>query len=487
LIGATGCAQVFGIENTTGKDADPARVSVQMQKVQIGATVKTAPLDLSGQTATFLEEDGAGGYTRTPGDYQPVDTFSAAIPVGTPAVLFTLPDQPTPFPRLWEMPARNRIGAFGVFEHDNPQEPSAASALTVQMSLPSAFVSSERFRIEAIGAWTGHAFVTGTETAPPDVGYTSFTTTLQYSTFGKLTNMPVRRITSDDVVVVERYVGTLLTAVYQAPAFDQTDGPTPDSINAMMSALTPNLPFNATIKGATLANRLTAVNPRGATQAINWSIVASPGYSIGSNAGVLLNAGGVADLTMDTTIATMYSNPFDTLTWHPVVTMSAFQNRTYMFMAMPLVLGAGMQTVAEPTSSSISFDMPAGLPITISANQMPLTSDGMSIALDLTKAVEFTAQLDRPTNTFYGLTVVEVALNSMMTGIDRIVVVDAITTGEAKFKLPPDLFKVDHYYYVTFRSSQGGYTNAATGDLQNFTLPYSNSAADSAVFKVIAP
>lgn len=484
LIGVAGCAQVFGIDNTSGRDADPARVSVQMQKVQIGATVIKGALDLSMQSATFLEDDGAGGFATTPGEFQPPDTFSAAIPVGTPGVMFTTPNQPTPLKHLWTTPARNRTGNYVLFEHADPQEPYPTSALTLQVTLPTAFVSSERFRIEAIGAWSARNLTTGTETAPPDLGYTSFTTTLQYNTFGRMLSTPVRRISNSDVVVLERYVGARLTGVYQASSFDQTEGT--DTISAMMSTLTANLPFNAMVNGPSITQRFSAVRPMVGAPAIAWTINASPGFSVGSNSGVMLLAGN-ADPALNEMIMTMFPNPFESLSWPAVVQLTARETRTYTFSGFPVVLAAFMYTVAEPSSATITFDMPAGLPINLRANLTPLTTDGMTIPLDLTKAVEIDAQLDKPNNTLYEISVYEVGVNTAMTGAEVTHVIDALTTGEAKFRLPPELFKVDHYYFVSFRSMQGGYTNAAMGDMQTLTLPYSVSAADSAVFKVVAP
>jgi hypothetical protein len=73
------------------------------------------------------------------------------------------------------------------------------------------------------------------------------------------------------------------------------------------------------------------------------------------------------------------------------------------------------------------------------------------------------------------------------TAVVKTIVVDALATDGPKVRLPPELFQVGHYYYVDFRCIQGGFTNAASGDLQTLTLPYSVSRADSAVFQVVAP
>jgi hypothetical protein len=158
-----------------------------------------------------------------------------------------------------------------------------------------------------------------------------------------------------------------------------------------------------------------------------------------------------------------------------------------MFQGMvAMSLSAGMYTVAEP-STSLTLDLPAGLPINISANQVPLSTDGMMVMLDLTKPVQVEAIIDKPNSTLYLATLYEVALSADMMTVERKIVVDALTTGEPKLRFPPELFEVGHYYYIDFRTMQGGFMNAATGDLQTLTLPYSVSRADSAVFQVVAP
>src|SRR4051812_3364562 len=104
LCGATGCAQIFGLDTTTGgADANVDRTSLQLTRVSVGAGVVRNPLDLSMATATFYADDGAGGYTEVAGVNGPVDTFTAAINTGTPPVRFTTPDMATHF---WALPAR---------------------------------------------------------------------------------------------------------------------------------------------------------------------------------------------------------------------------------------------------------------------------------------------------------------------------------------------------------------------------------------------
>jgi hypothetical protein len=479
LVAASGCAQLFGIDETTAPNVDPSRVSLAIDRWSIGAQVVKNPQDLSMETADFLVDDGAGLYTKVPGELTSVGTFSAPLPTGTPPVMFTLPDLPVPIDRLWAMPARDRRGVFAQFEHPNPQPPLANSRFVVTAMLPSAYVSNESFRIEAIGAWMGGA-VAPTQLA--DGTATTITSTVAYSTFARMTGAPAARITSADTVVIERYVGNQLTGVYPVPAFDQTDGD--DPINAAVTAVAASETLTATVTPATYAQRYTAVRPAVTGLSQSWIVNAAPGWSIGSNAGPRLHAGTVAPT--DTMITTMFGNPF-AAEWRSVLQFTTSSARSYMFQAMvALPLSASMYTVAE-ASSTLTLDLPAGLPINISANQVPLSTDGMMVMLDLTKPVVIEAITDKPNATLYSATVYEVALSADMMKIDKRVVVDAVTTGEAKLRIPPELFEVGKYYYVDFRCMQGGYTNAAAGDLQTLTLPYSVSRADSAVFQVVAP
>jgi hypothetical protein len=481
LLAASGCAQILGIDETSSPNVDPSRVSLTMQRWSIGASVVKNPQDLSAEMADFLVDDGAGSYAKLPGERTTVDMFSAALPTGTPPVLFSLPDLPTPYLRLWAQPARDRRGVFAAFEHPNPEPPLPSSAFMLTASLPSPYVGNESFRIEAIGAWMAG------NVAPNQLAdglSTTITATVPYTSFGRLTNSPAARITSADTVVLERYVGNQLTGVYQLPPFDQTDGT--DPINATVSPVPANLPLTAMIMPATYTQRYSAVRPAVTGLAQSWSVNAAPGWSIGSSAGPRLHAG-VAAMT-DTMVSTMFGNPFDGSGWRSLFQFSTSASRTHMFQGMfALGLSASMYTVTEPGTSTLMLDLPAGLPINIRANQIPLSIDGMMVTLDLSKPVEVDAITDKPNSTLYLVTLYEVALTADSMGVERKIVVDALTTGEPKLRLPPDLFQVGHSYYFDFRTMQGGFTNAATGDLQTLVLPYSVSRADSAVFQVVAP
>jgi hypothetical protein len=482
LLAASGCAQIFGIDETSGPSVDPARVSVTMQRWSIGASVSKNPLDMSMETGEFLLDDGAGNFTKLPAEHTAPETLSALLPEGTPPAVFSLPDVPTPYKRLWAMPARDRRGVFSAYEHPSPEEPLPNSSIMLQVALPSPYVSSESFRLEAIGAWMARALVPA-ELPAPDMGIATINASLPYTSWARMTGSPAARITSQDVVVVERYVGNMLTGVYQTPPFDQTDAA--DPITANLLPVPANRPFMATVMPTDYAQRFNAVRPAVTGLNQSWVINAAPGWSIGSTVGPRLHAGAVA--MADTMISTMFGNPFESLDWRSLAQFSTYAARTYMFQGMlATTLTAQLYTIAEPGSSALTFDMAAGLPINIRANEVPLSTDGMTVALDLTKPVEVDAILDQPGSTLYFVALVEVALSMDGMAVEKKTIVDAITTGDPKVRFPQEYFQVDHYYYFDFRSMKGGYTNAAAGDLQTLELPYTVARADSAVFQVVA-
>jgi hypothetical protein len=488
-IAACGCAQLFGIDETSGPNVDPLRVSLSMQRYSVGASVSKNPLDMSMQSAEFLVDDGAGGFTRLPGELTGTDTYSAELPTGTPPVLYTLPDLPTPHKHMFATPNRDHRGVFAVFEHPNPAPPLPSSSIRLMATLPSAYASNESFRIEAIGAWMARGLAS-MELPAPDMMQTAINTTLPYTSFVRTTASPAARITSQDVVVLLRYVGNLLTGVYQVPPFDQTDGM--DMITANLLVVPANKPLSAMATPAAYEQRFTAVRPSVTGLSQGWLVNAAPGWSIGASSGPRLHAGSITPPMMPpqpatAMVTTNFGNPFESLDWRSVFLFTVTASRTYMFMGtLALGLSAQLYMVTEPTGT-VTLDMPAGLPINIRANQVPLSLDGMMVMLDLTKPVEVDAITDRPNATFYLVALIEVAPSMDGMSATRTVLLDVATTGEPKVQIPPELFQVGHYYYFDVRSVQGGFTNAAMGDFVTYKLPYSVSRADSAVFQVVAP
>src|SRR5262245_18404871 len=93
--GVCACAQLFGLDDTTGPDAPPAPyLSLQVDHMQLGATIVTTPQDLQGQTAVYLVTDPAepSGLRRVPAMLA-ANTWSAHIPAGSAAAVdYSLPE-----------------------------------------------------------------------------------------------------------------------------------------------------------------------------------------------------------------------------------------------------------------------------------------------------------------------------------------------------------------------------------------------------------
>jgi hypothetical protein len=195
---------------------------------------------------------------------------------------------------------------------------------------------------------------------------------------------------------------------------------------------------------------------------------------------VQLKSGGAA--MTDTMVTTMFANPFESLSWKSLFIYITSTNRmtAYTYMGMPVALGAGMTQVFEKGSMT-AVTMPAGLPITVRANLTTLTTDGMSVMLDLTKPVEISADIDRTSGiSAYAVTLSEIQPNGSLEAVTT-----AAFTGMPKINLPQELFSVGKTYVIRFTTYAGAFTAAATGDFQTFTLPYSSAYLDSGAFTVV--
>lgn len=492
LVAGTGCAQIFGLDNTTGVDAPSGDVaSIQVQRVSIGSSVIKSPQDMSMQTAQFLQDDGAGGYASVPGELSGVDTLSARV-TGTPPVLFTVPDEDVPT-RMYALPARAQLASLFAFEHPNPQEPLPSSKLMLSVTLPTPYVTGQTFRVESIGAWVRRSLVAA-ELPLPDMSLSTISTQLDYNATAAPMFTPIAggervRIIASDVTLLLRYTGQELTGVLQAQ-FDQTDGT--DTMAGTMTAVTADKTAVGMIDPPALSARFAAVRPAVGAAAMTWRVTAAPGWQYASETGVRLNTASPAPAATDTMFTATFGNPFESLDWRSLLTFATSASRSYAYtenaMTANVTLSAAMSMSVEPGTDPTTFDLPSGLPITITANQTALVTDGQPLQIDPTKPVEIDATLDRPTNTVYSLALVELGLDT--TGASPVVtrktIVDVSSTTTV-FKIPSNLFTVGKSYYLTYRSTQGFYPGAADGDLQTTMLPRAAASFDSAVFTVEMP
>jgi hypothetical protein len=469
-----GCAQLFGLDETNGDGRLP--VSLQFERVSIGATIQRSPLDLTSNTATYLVPDDVApsGLTRVPATQSGIDTWTADIFDATPPIEFDLPDFPAPIQRLWDYPNKTLLGGFNVFEHPDPQPAPPGAMLTVNVTLDVPTVGNEGFQLFTIGSWNIiglPAPVLGSlAEAPPAFAMT---------TMQSFTGRPHEAITTADSVLVLRYVANDLTGALEVAPFDQTGN---DQITGAINAVTHDRMVDVKIDQTKIATRYSAARPAVPTVSVGWGIRASPGFEVGDNNGPLLQA--TAILPTDTMIQVPYGNPFDAKGWKSTLTWSTNASRVFTpaGQTLPVTLFAGMFQFATDPTAGLVLDLPAGLPELISFDGMPLSSDGTPIAAP-THAVEVTFITDRPTNTLYQLQLFELVPNAAATALEFHQKLGA-SGSQPKFTLPPELFEPGKIYTLRAVSVQGSFPNIATGDLRARDTPLAISFLDSAVIQV---
>jgi hypothetical protein len=489
VMGA-GCAQLFGIDETSAPDAPPPTpfVSLQIDRVSIGSTLERAPLDLTGETASFFVEDAAdaSGLRRVPAMLADTnDRWTGEVPEGVcAAVEFTLPEAVT-FRRLFAFPSRTLSTLHGFYEHPNPESAPVTSTFNVKLTLPTGYASGQLFRLYAVGPWVQHTFVAG-ELPAPDLGATTITATVPYNATGfpsLVGTRPTPKLTALDQIVALRYVGNDLTAAGRVPPFDQTAGA--DPVVATLTAV-PHAPLDVKIDPAAVAMRLAGTSPPVSALSMAWSVVAAPAWQLANNNGPLLNAVGVAP-TDPMMVTAMFGNPFSDLGWTSLFTWAANRSRAYTVpkFSLGLTLYAGL-IHQDDVAPALVMDQPAGVPVLVSVNQTPLSQDGLTLTIDPTKAVTLSLVADRATNLFYQWNIYEVVPNAAMTALEYKVAYVALS-NETTMKVPNDVFVAGKVYMIRAHCIQGGFPTFASGDLKNRDVPYAVGYLDAGVFTVAAP
>lgn len=490
VISSGGCAQLAGIDNTSN---DGLADSVVVKRMSIGASVTTAPLDLTGLAAKYYPDPGAAPVAATT---TAAGTWTAKLPLPAPVEL-TLPPDPAPVrgPRLMVFPDPALQVLYPVLEHPNPMPAPAGAMITLTVPLDTATAPpapdgspSETFEVLTIGSWTRRPLAAelpavGSMTIGP-VAY-DFATSQVLSGRSQLD-----ALTAADAFLVLRYVGNALTGVAEAMLTqDQTAA---DMVTtATMVAVAADQKFDASIDGAAVAERYAAVKPAVNTLEMSWQLAAAPGYLVGVDAGPLLQK--PATLTVaDTMVSAMYANPFTSRSWNTLFTLVTLDSRTFTpagAMA-PAKLSAGMEQRLTPDAAATApalLDLPAALPTRISLDNIQLTADGQTVAQPQQPVVvTFTA--DNTNATLYGVELselVEVQTSAMpsVTAIERHLVYVAEAAAPS-FTLRPTLFQAGKTYVLRALVSYGGYPNLATGDLLTRSLPVAQAFLDSAVFSV---
>lgn len=480
LVATAGCAQLAGIDETTGL-VPPDRVSLTVERLSVGASVVRAPQDLSANTASFLVLDDAipEGFTRVPAELTDTNLWTAEVPTGTPAVQFDLPDLPTPLNRVWQFPTRNTKAMFGVYEHPSPQPAPAGAMLTVTATLPTPYVTGQSFQFVSIGTWNARSF-SAAELPVVDTGVTTLgPITFPFTSTSKEgAGRDHEKITTADAVLVLRYNATRLTGVVEAAPFEQTGN---DMITGTMTAVPADQMLTADLQPMAVAGRYAPLRPAMAPGGMSWSLTAAPGVDHAASRGVTLTTGSA--VAADPPLSLGFGNPFVAKGWRTVFVWATAGSRTVTpaGQTLPVTLRAELYTITEPTPGMV-MTLPAGLPELITIDTMALSTDGLMIPKPIQQArVSFIAG---GASTTYSVQLFELVPNMAGTALEHRFVIEA--SGVTKeLLLPPEVFAPGKRYTLRAITYAGSFPNAAEGDLATRTFPVSIGYHDSGVFTVM--
>lgn len=479
FVAATGCAQLAGIDETTGP-VPPERVSLRLDRYSIGATIVNVPIDITGLPATYLiaNPDAADGLDRVTAEAVPDDfTWSAEIREGAPPILFTVPDYPAPTQRIWDFASRNLVGLFGRMEHPTPTPAPANATLTVEAPLPTPYAATESFSFFSVGTWNTRPF-TGMEV--PAVDATQFgPVTFPFEETAKLTGRPHEKITIADSVLLLRYVGSRLTGVMEAPPFDQTGM---DMVTGTMLPVGTSETLTAQLDITAVPARYAPLRPAMGNIAMQWVLVAAPGFAVANMSGPGLESAVVTML--DTGMLSVpYENPFAAKGWPATMQWGTSASRAFTVAGAPgpVNLSAGLYQIVAPTPM-MTLDLPAGLPELITLDSLALSTDGVMIPRP-TKALTASFVANATTTTLYQMQVYELVPNRAGTGLEHKLVLGASATSN-QFIFPPETFEPGKSYTLRAITVSGGYPRLGDGDLTVRALPVAVGYMDSGVFTV---
>lgn len=457
-----GCAQLAGIQDTSKPSGE---VSLQLQRVYLGATIVSEPLDLPASPTAILPSSTVPMPATMPGTY----SAHASDALG---VLYTGTDLPMPYQHLLELGADQRASEL-VYVHPNATPPDAAAGLSLNVTLPGTYAATQTIDVIAIGAWSAHT-LTGMEL--PALGASTVTASIPYSMFQPMTDQsPLVKIVQADQVIVARYTGQTLTGQLIVPPFDQTAS---DMIMGTMAAVTPTVPFDAKIDPMMISTRLGMVQPAGTTFASAWRLDATPLYAVGQTGGMQLDGGSF--VMTATSLAASYANPFATLMWKPVLTYASSSSRTYMMGTMPVTLSSFLIEERDP-APGLMLDVPTALPQTVTLASTVLSSDGLMVTVDPTAPTDLSFTTESASATLYGATVYELVADTMGVQRNRVLAMFGLAPS---FSIPAGVLQPGHTYEIDAQTMTGGYTGAPDGDMQTFAFPVSYAIAASGVFTV---
>jgi len=350
------------------------------------------------------------------------------------------------------------------------------SALALSVALPAASAGST-FELDEIGPWL-RADVT------PATSVTTITAEVDTSAMTPLGGTPPAGVTAQDAVLVLGYTGAQLTGAFQASSFAETDGA--NTVTGAMAPVAADQSFDASVDPTSLLTRFAAVRPAVGTPVLGWTLSAAPGAMRGLPDGPQLMAGSVEPT--DTAIGAMYGNPFASFGWPTLFAYTTYETRDLMVGTLALQLSAGATSALVPDGTIATLDLPAAIPQTISLDDQPLSTDNAMVTVDPTAYAKIAVVVDRQASTMYQAILYEVVpADAAMTSAVLAWVVDVQTTDPSNLILPPDVLQAGHTYTLRVGCFSGGFTGAATGDLQTTSPPFNSAYNFSGVFTVTNP
>src|ERR1043165_7702578 len=141
---------------------------------------------------------------------------------------------------------------------------------------------ADRFQVYTVGSWSAFDVP-----APADAS-TDVMATYAFDMSSRVAfRAELDRLTAQDVFLMLRYTGSVLTGVAEATPFDQTGS---DSVSATMTAVTADLKLDVKLSDE-ITRRYLAVRPAVGELTMGWNLVAAPGAAVAFNAGPVLNSG----------------------------------------------------------------------------------------------------------------------------------------------------------------------------------------------------
>lgn len=479
------CAQLAGIDDTSGSgmDATGAHVSLQLEQVSIGATVERSPAVLTGPAGDYLVPDPMAELgtraVRATVTGVAMDTYTADLVTPTPIRLM-LPSLAQPV--IIDLPTPMIHAFYAIYEHRNPMPAPANATIAVAATsdVPQSISGGSTFQFYSVGTWAHHGV------PPPAMDTTALSMgPVPWSSFVTPTGEPASdALTPADPVFLLRYEGATLAAIDEVMPFAQTAAVT---MGGTLVPVPVDQRLDATVDAPAAAARFASVIPAVPVPTASYGVTAAPGASFANQIGPQLTGGPLSIAGIPGApgpIGAMYGNPFAARSWRPVVTVTMVSNRTARVpaFAADVTLPTLVQQVAE-AGPGLVIDLPAPLPITIAIDGTVLASDSLSIAKP-TAPVAVTIATEPGAVTLYALDLIELTQPAISMAIEQRATLTMYATSPM-MSVPAQYFEAGKHYVIRATTIAGSFPSIATGELTEHTLPLSLALHTSGVFEVM--